>query len=155
MAASASRSGPAEGATSHLNRLLLPSNTGQPPGSVNFAEGVASQNHNNCHGRHAMTADRHIPPRTAEAHEYAYNLFRNKQRPEIVCAVPEVRPVPHFIDLEQWTFEQPLRPLEAPPPGFDSKAAHAGVRFNGFYLFHALAAAPAFRTALEFVSGAL
>jgi len=52
-----------------------------------------------------MTADRHIPPRTAEAHEYAYNLFRNKQRPEIVCAVPEVRPVPHFIDLEQWTFE--------------------------------------------------
>ncbi len=102
-----------------------------------------------------MTTDRHTSPHTAETHEYAYNLFRNRQRPEIICAVPEVRPVPPFIDPEQWTFVQPLRPLEAPPPGFDGKAAHAGVRFNGFYLFHAFAAAPGFRDAFEFVTGSI
>jgi hypothetical protein len=87
--------------------------------------------------------------------DYAYNLFRNKQRPEIICAVPEDRPVPRFIDPEQWTFEQPLRPLEVRPLGFDSKAAHVGVRFNGFYLFYAIAAAPVVQSALESLTGGL
>jgi hypothetical protein len=102
-----------------------------------------------------MTSVQQPEPAQPVPGDYAYNLFRNKQRPEIICAVPEVRPVPHFIDPEQWTFEQPLRPLESPPPGFDRKAAYAGVRFNGFYLFHAFAAAPGLRATFEFVIGTL
>jgi hypothetical protein len=64
-----------------------------------------------------------------------YNLFQNNERPEIVCAVPEDRPVPGFLVLEQWTFGGTLRPSDARPPGFTDAAASVGVRFNGFYLF--------------------
>lgn len=84
-----------------------------------------------------------------------YNLFRNRCLPDIICAVPEERPVPGFIGSERWAFEQPLHPQEARPRGFDSKAARAGVRFNGFYLFHAVAAAPALRATIELVLGGL
>jgi hypothetical protein len=28
--------------------------------------------------------------------------------------------------------------LDLPPPGFHARAAAAGVRFNGFYVFHGL-----------------
>ena len=101
-----------------------------------------------------MTSVQQPGPSQPDAGDYAYNLFRNKQRPEIICAVPEARPVPHFIDAKRWTFEQPLRPLEARPPGFDNKA-DTGVRFNGFYLFHALAAAPGFNAAFEFIAGSI
>ena len=87
--------------------------------------------------------------------DYAYNLFRNKERPAIICAVPEDRPVPHFIDPEKWTFEQALRPLEARPLGFDNSAARAGVRFNGFYLFYAFAASSVVRSTLEIIMGNL
>ncbi len=100
-----------------------------------------------------MSPDRYIPPHTVEVRDCAYNLFRNKHLPEIVCAVPEDRPVPSFIDAERWSFEQPLRPLDARPPGFDSGAAQTGSRFNGFYLFYAFAATPAVRSALEMMGG--
>jgi hypothetical protein len=89
------------------------------------------------------------------ADDCAYNLFRNKCLPDIVCAVPENHPVPHFIDSERWAFEQSLRSPEASPPGFDSQAARTGVRFNGFYLFYAFAATSAVQSALEFVIGSL
>jgi PAS domain-containing protein len=69
----------------------------------------------------------------------AYNLFRNKERPEILCAVPEAYPIPSFLAPEQWTFEQALHSSDARPSGFNDKAADAGVRFNGFYLFQATA----------------
>lgn len=81
----------------------------------------------------------------------SYNLFRNKCLPEIICAVPEDRPVPAFIGSKQWSFEQPLPPNEARPSGFDSQAALAGARFNGLYLFQAWAAIPALGASLEFV----
>jgi hypothetical protein len=98
----------------------------------------------------------HQPARAQpDVDDCTYNLFRNKCLPEIICAVPEDRPVPAFIGSEQWSFEQPLRPNEARPSGFDSQAAQAGVRFNGFYLFHALAAIPALGASLEFVLGNL
>jgi hypothetical protein len=70
-----------------------------------------------------------------EAGDCTFNLFRNQQRPELRCAVPEDRPIPHFLGPEQWAFERALRPLDPPPPGFHRRAAHAGIRFNGFYLF--------------------
>lgn len=87
--------------------------------------------------------------------EFTYNLFRHRCLPELVCAVPEDRPVPDFIGSGRWAFEQPLRPQEVRPCGFDGKAAQVGVRFNGFYLFHAVAAVPALRTTLEFALGSL
>jgi hypothetical protein len=104
-------------------------------------------------GGNRMTSVHQPDPARQGEDDCAYNLFRNKCLPEIVCAVPEDRPVPHFIDPEHWAFEQPLRSPEARPPGFDSSAARTGVRFNGFYLFYAFAAIPAVRTALEMMGG--
>jgi PAS domain-containing protein len=75
-----------------------------------------------------------------EASDCAYNLFRNKQRPEIICAIPEDRPIPSFLGSEQWVYEGSLHPQDARPSGFDDRAASAGVRFNGFYLFQVTAA---------------
>jgi hypothetical protein len=73
------------------------------------------------------------------ARECTYNLFRNRQRSELLCAVPEHRPVPSFLAPEDWTFEQPLDVAEPAPAGFDDRAAAVGVRFNGFYLFQVTA----------------
>jgi hypothetical protein len=38
---------------------------------------------------------------TAEIQTCTYNLFRNRQRPQLVCAVPEDRPVPGFVLAER------------------------------------------------------
>jgi PAS domain-containing protein len=81
-----------------------------------------------------------LAPARPDASDSAYNLFRNKQRPEILCAVPEHRPIPTFVASEQWMYEGSLRPQETRPPGFYDRAASAGVRFNGFYLFQVTAA---------------
>ncbi len=78
------------------------------------------------------------PPARLELHDCAYNLFRNRQQPELLCAVPEDRPVPSFLRWEQWTYECPLRSLRDCPAGFDGRGASAGVRFNGFYLFQTI-----------------
>ena len=74
-------------------------------------------------------------PARAHARDCTYNLFRNRRRPDLICAVPEDRPVPGFVAPDEWWFERTLRPLDISPPGFEGRAAQAGVRFNGFYLF--------------------
>jgi hypothetical protein len=71
----------------------------------------------------------------APARDCTYNLFRSRRRPDLICAVPEDRPVPGFLDPGEWRFERTLRPLDMSPAGFENRAAQAGVRFNGFYLF--------------------
>jgi PAS domain-containing protein len=71
-----------------------------------------------------------------EASDCAYNLFRNKQRPEILCAVPEEYPIPSFIGPEQWAYVGTLHSDDPRPSGFGDRAATTGVRFNGFYLLH-------------------
>ena len=71
--------------------------------------------------------------------ECAYNLFRNNQRPKLFCAVPEDRFIPSFIDAEGWSFEHVLRKHDVAPSGFHDRAARAGVRYNGFYLFQVTA----------------
>jgi hypothetical protein len=71
--------------------------------------------------------------------ECAYNLFRNKERAELFCAVPEDHPVPSLIVAEAWAFERILLPHDVAPPGFHDRGAKAGVRYNGFYLFQATA----------------
>nr|WP_084731864.1 hypothetical protein [Microvirga vignae] len=82
-----------------------------------------------------MSASREPTQASVETQDCVYNLFRNKQRPELRCAVPEDRPVPHFLGPEQWAFERALRPSDPLPLGFHRRAAYAGVRFNGYYLF--------------------
>ena len=77
------------------------------------------------------------PPADLELQDCAYNLFRSRQQPDLLCAVPEDRPLPGFLRWEQWTYERPLRAPDARPAGFHPRAASAGVRFNGFYLFQA------------------
>jgi hypothetical protein len=74
------------------------------------------------------------------ARECTYNLFRNKQRPDLFCAVPSYRPVPSFLVRNDWTFERPLHAAESAPAGFEDRAATVGVRFNGFYLFQVTSA---------------
>jgi PAS domain-containing protein len=87
-----------------------------------------------------MQSVQHLAPSTSGTSNSAYNLFRNKQRPEILCAVPEDRPIPRFVDREQWTYAGSLQPQDPRPSGFHDKAASAGVRFNGLYLFQVTAA---------------
>jgi hypothetical protein len=66
----------------------------------------------------------------------AYNLFRNKEQPDLFCAVPEDRPVLRFVVGDQSSFEHRLGRSDVSTPGFGNRAACVGVRFNGFYLFH-------------------
>src|SRR5215218_7336350 len=64
------------------------------------------------------------------------NLFRRKLSPDIVCAVPEDHPVPSFLNASTWEFAGKInQETAAPPGGYQQKAAEAGVRFRGFYLF--------------------
>lgn len=66
---------------------------------------------------------------------HAYNLFRSKGPNPLVCAVPEERTVPGFLNGRTWEFGGRLDENRAMPLGFDHRAATAAVRFNGFYLF--------------------
>jgi hypothetical protein len=64
-----------------------------------------------------------------------YNLFRRKCRAELVCAIPEDRPVPAFITGALWEFGGKLENADRDPLAFNHEAAEASVRVNGFYLF--------------------
>lgn len=68
----------------------------------------------------------------------AYNLFRRKEAPELVCAVPEDRAVPRFIAGETWEFGGRISAGSRKHAGFDRHAARAAACYNGFYLFHSL-----------------
>jgi hypothetical protein len=65
----------------------------------------------------------------------AFNLFRHKLKQDLLCAVPEDYPVPSFLDGSTWAFAGKVSEPTTIPPGFNSKAAEAGMRFSGFYLF--------------------
>lgn len=69
-----------------------------------------------------------------------YHLFRNRQRPQLICAVATERPLPAFLLPEQWLCEGSLGPSDPAPPGFREHAAVNGIRLNGFYLFQKLRA---------------
>ena len=64
-----------------------------------------------------------------------YNVFRYGPGPDLLCAVPEDRPVPTFLDGAIWNYAETLRACSMPPPGFLPAEAELGVRLNGFYLF--------------------
>lgn len=63
-----------------------------------------------------------------------YNLFRNRRREDLCCAVPEDRAVPDFVREESWTFAGRVREARE-RRGFNEAAAHDGARLNGFYVF--------------------
>jgi len=67
-----------------------------------------------------------------------YNLFRHADRAELLCAVPEARPVPAFITGPPWSFVGCVRDWANGSSGFDHRAAEESVHFNGFYLFQLL-----------------
>jgi hypothetical protein len=67
----------------------------------------------------------------------AYKLFRHNEHAEIFCAVPEDPALPSFVVAEVWSFDRILQIQDIAPPGFRNRGAQAGVRFNGFYIFHA------------------
>ncbi len=86
-----------------------------------------------------MTLIHETAPTRKETRACAYNLFRNNERAELFCAVPEDRPVPSLIVAQAWTFERILHTHDVAPPGFHERGAKAGVRYNGFYLFQVTA----------------
>jgi len=67
----------------------------------------------------------------------AYNLFCDPRQPALLCALPEDRPVPGFLD--RWTFVRSVCFIADFPLGFQEKAARLGVRYSGFYLFQTTA----------------
>jgi hypothetical protein len=64
-----------------------------------------------------------------------YNLFRRADRDELICAVPEDRPVPSFITGPAWDFVGRANESVIGFTGFNHEAAEASVQWNGFYLF--------------------
>ncbi len=64
-----------------------------------------------------------------------YNLFRHGDQQHVVCAVPQDSVVPRFLRERTWRFDRTLTEAAPSPVGFDRRAAPAGVRLNGFYLF--------------------
>ena len=70
----------------------------------------------------------------------AYNLFRRRQKPDVLCAVPEDRPVPSFVNANGWEFVGKADEPATVPLGFNQKAATVSVRNNGYYLFEAFSA---------------
>ncbi|WP_245416285.1 hypothetical protein [Microvirga sp. 17 mud 1-3] len=64
-----------------------------------------------------------------------YNLFRRADRDELICAVPEDRPVPSFITGPPWEFVGRVNESAIGPLSFNHEAAEASVQWNGFYLF--------------------
>jgi hypothetical protein len=70
--------------------------------------------------------------------ECTYQLFRNQQRPQLLCAVAADRPLPGFLLPEQWLREGTLGPSDAAPPGFRERAAVTGIRLNSYHLFQEL-----------------
>ena len=49
----------------------------------------------------------------------AFNLFRHKLKPDLVCAVPEDYPVPGFIDGTTWAFAGKISEPTTIPLGFE------------------------------------
>ena len=60
---------------------------------------------------------------------------RHRDKPHLLCAVPEDGEVPRFMAERAWSFGGKVTEAAAAPVGFDVLAARHGVRLNGFYLF--------------------
>ncbi|WP_201274146.1 hypothetical protein [Microvirga brassicacearum] len=65
---------------------------------------------------------------------HAYNAFRNREWPALICAVPQDRPVPDFITAEGW-FVQPPAADDQAGLKFREHLAQESAQLNGFYLY--------------------
>lgn len=65
-----------------------------------------------------------------------YNLFRRSAEPDVLCAVPEDKPVPPFVTAPAWEYGGHMNRDDAAPAIFRSRAVATAIRFNGFYLLH-------------------
>src|SRR3954453_19834003 len=65
----------------------------------------------------------------------AYNLFRHKLIPDLLCAVPQDCPVPGFIEGSTWAFAGTVGERTLAPAGLDSGTAAAGMQRSGFVMF--------------------
>lgn len=63
-----------------------------------------------------------------------YNLFRRSAEPDILCVVPEDKPVPRFVAAPAWEYGGHINRDAA--AGFRTRAVSSAIRFNGFYLLH-------------------
>ena len=63
------------------------------------------------------------------------SLSSRTDKPGVVCAVPEDRPVPDFIRGLPWRFAGRLHDRDIASLDFNREAAEKCVRYNGFYLF--------------------
>jgi hypothetical protein len=66
-------------------------------------------------------------------------LYRREGEPGMCCVVEGDEPLPVFIETGRWLLDAaPLDP-DAPPTGFDRRAAADALRSMGCYMFHGLA----------------
>ncbi|HEV2559068.1 MAG TPA: hypothetical protein VGU45_10610 [Microvirga sp.] len=65
-----------------------------------------------------------------------FNLFRRVAEPDILCAVPEDRPVPPFVVPPAWEYTGHINRDSSRSDTFDTRAVASAIRFNGFYLLH-------------------
>ena len=72
-----------------------------------------------------------MAPRVIASCSHAYNAFRRKNEPDLICVVRSDYVVPNFIRSGEWEF------VEA-PARFNRAAADERMRYNGFYLFLAI-----------------
>jgi hypothetical protein len=76
--------------------------------------------------------ERAMAPDVMASYSHAYNVFRRTTEPELLCVVRSDYAVPTFIRRGEWEFvETPVR--------FSTATADESMRYNGFYLFLALA----------------
>jgi hypothetical protein len=64
-----------------------------------------------------------------------YNVFQHGRDPAILCAVPNDKPVPAFINGPAWAFETAIQVGQSATEGFRPTLAVKAESLNGFYLF--------------------
>ena len=65
-----------------------------------------------------------------------YTVFARRFEPAIRCAIVQSKPIPLFIQAEDWEFAGTVRPSEPPPAGFRHSKAEDATRFVGYFVFH-------------------
>src|SRR4051794_19701714 len=69
-------------------------------------------------------------------HSITYNLFRSRHDCTVICAVPQDRPIPSFIEATAWMYDSTVWDTGVVPPEFLPLAARSSGDLNGFYLFY-------------------
>lgn len=68
----------------------------------------------------------------------SYNLFASKADVGVRCAIRLDRPVPSFLNGEEWEYTGLLTDAASAPRDFNATAARSAAGLPGYYLFTAL-----------------